>query len=141
MNGHLQTIFYSIKYKAIDSDEIYPYKRTFVKLEDRGQISLDWICCPEVEQIFTKNTPILVFVPGMTGNRHCGYAKVIIKEACMKGMKCVVINHRGCSHTPVTSRISNNYIAKLYSQCSMGDIKAAINTIHNEFPENPIYGV
>ena len=103
MNGHLQTIFCELIHCNADSD-LYPCERSLLKLEDGGQISVDWIHCPEVDKEFNNKTPVVVIFPGLTGDRQCGYVKVIIQEACARKYKCVVINHRGCSNTPLTSR-------------------------------------
>ena len=104
MNGHLQTLYYELRHWKLTLDDLYPCERTLVKLEDGGQISVDWVCCPKVDKDFNVKTPVVVIFPGLTGDRHCGYVKTIIKEACSRKYKCVVMNHRGCSHTPLTSR-------------------------------------
>lgn len=103
-NGHLQTFCYSLKDMFTKKKDSYAYERTFLKLEDEGQISLDWIIFPQIEQNFNKETPLLAILPGLTGNRQCGYLKVLLREAETKGYKCVVINHRGCADTPLTTR-------------------------------------
>ena len=100
----MQTIYYGISNKDFESKDLYPATRVIVKLEDGGQISADYICCPKVDKILDNSTPIVVIFPGLTGNKRCGYVKVVIEEACQRNYKCVIINHRGCDHTPLTTR-------------------------------------
>ena len=83
----------------------YPCTRTFVNLEDGGQIGIDWFHCPEVEKNFSERTPIVVFLPGYTGDRWCGYSKALLEEVSDRGYKFVLMNHRGCGGVPLTSRI------------------------------------
>ena len=84
--------------------DIYPIKKELIQLNDGGQNSIDWICCAEVDNAFTSKTPIIVILPGLTGDRFCDYVKIIIQEACKRKLKCVVLNHRGCGLTPLTTR-------------------------------------
>ena len=73
---------------------------------------------------------------------HCNYMKVLIERACFKRFKCVILNHRGCSHTPTLIRtLIYNYLAKLYAGSSIDDIAAGINDIHMKHKKNPLYAV
>ena len=50
----------------------------------------------------TKERPILVFVPGMSGTSAQLYA-ISMAKACIKnGYDCVVVNYRGCAGVPLT---------------------------------------
>eukprot|EP00826_Nyctotherus_ovalis_P022191 TRINITY_DN1727_c0_g1_i16.p1 TRINITY_DN1727_c0_g1~~TRINITY_DN1727_c0_g1_i16.p1 ORF type:complete len:269 (-),score=76.14 TRINITY_DN1727_c0_g1_i16:48-854(-) len=105
-----------------------------VQLEDRGQISVDWIECPNVEKVFNEKTPIVVFLPGLTGDRHCGYSKALIREIARRKFKPVILNHRGCARTPLTT-------PKFYSADTIGDARAGFGHIHRTHPQNPVYAI
>lgn len=123
-------------------EDDYPCRRDLVKLEDGGQISIDWFECPETEKIFNKKTPIVVFLPGLTGDRYCGYAKAIIKATTLKRFKPVVLNHRGCGGTPlITRKHLFNFLAKFYSADTIEDARTGFNHIHKKYPENPVYAI
>lgn len=124
--------------------DLYPYTRTLVPLRDGGQISLDWIQHPDVDQNFDQSTPIVALLPGLTGNRYCGYVKALIGEVCRRKFKCVVLNHRGCSQTPLTTRkrrVIMTMIAQLYCATSIGDTKAGVTEIMRLHPNNPLYAI
>ena len=88
----------------MDTRDPYPCVRDLIPLEDGGQISVDWICNPATEKILNDQTPIVVILPGITGDRFCGYSKALIEATIEKKFKPVVLNHRGCGGTPLTSR-------------------------------------
>eukprot|EP00826_Nyctotherus_ovalis_P061723 TRINITY_DN880_c0_g1_i6.p1 TRINITY_DN880_c0_g1~~TRINITY_DN880_c0_g1_i6.p1 ORF type:complete len:337 (-),score=67.18 TRINITY_DN880_c0_g1_i6:262-1272(-) len=134
LGGNLQTIYYALAKEFLPEGDVYPCQREIVPLKDGGQTSVDWVCCPEIEETFSAKTPILVLLPGLTGDRYDEYVKVIINEACRRKFKCVVLNHRGCGHTPLTT-------PKLYCGNSTEDTKAAVEAIKRRFPDNPLYGV
>lgn len=102
LSGNLQTIYYALTRN--DFEDTFPFERILVKLKDGGQTSIDWICSPETDNVFTAKSPILVLLPGLTGDRCCEYLRVLIGEACTRKIKCAVINHRGCGHTPLITR-------------------------------------
>ena len=104
INGHLQTFFYAIIEKITKKEDFYPHDRTLVPLPDGGQISVDCTVCKEVDEHFNETTPIVVILPGLTGNRYDLYIKALISEVVQRRYKCVILNHRGCSGTPLTSR-------------------------------------
>jgi abhydrolase domain-containing protein 1/3 len=98
-------MYYAILRDTLAEEDNYPFQREIVKLSDGGQTSIDWVSCPKVDRVFNVKTPILVLLPGLTGDRYAEYVKIIIDEACKRKIKCVVLNHRGCGHTPLTSRM------------------------------------
>jgi len=123
-------------------EDVYPCERDIVKLEDGGQIAIDWIQPPELDKFFNKRTPIVVFLPGLTGDRFCQYSKIIIKEIAYRKFKPVILNHRGCGYTQITTRnLISNSLARFYSAATIEDTRAGFEYIHKKYPENPVYGV
>ncbi len=107
MNGHLQTLYYNVLNPGTKVIDPYVYDRSLVQLPDGGQIAIDVVKNPESQSQmrFTPSTPIVVLLPGLTGDRYCGYAKALTKEINNRHYQCVVLNHRGCSQTALTSRM------------------------------------
>lgn len=73
--------------------------RELFKLSDGGTIGIDW-----VDNIPKKNSenPILVIIPGISGNNDEQYILNTIKEAHKYGYQCVIINYRSGSGIKLT---------------------------------------
>lgn len=121
LNGHLQTFYYSLINSTFKPGDAYDYERAVVKLEDGGQIALDWICFPRPKETLSRKVPLVVIFPGLTGDRKCAYMKALFEEAHAKGYKCIVVNHRGCGDTPMTTR---NPTANSQLDCRAGGLRA-----------------
>ncbi len=107
-NGHLQTLYYAIYHAIATPVHLYPYKRELLHLSDGGQIALDWIMDPTLK--LQIDTPVLAVIPGLTGCLDDCYIRSLVEEGTKRGFKCVVVNHRGCGNTPLTSRNRSSLI-------------------------------
>ena len=75
------------------------YLREFFTLSDGGRIAIDW-----VDHLADQNNqPILVVIPGLTGNNNAEYVLNSIKEAKKYNYQIVLINYRAGSGTPLTT--------------------------------------
>ena len=74
----------------------FKYEREYVKLEDGGQVALDW-AKP------TPKGPLLLIIPGVTGHNDDVYIYSTITELVKQGWAGVVVNHRGCSYSKLSS--------------------------------------
>eukprot|EP00830_Metopus_es_P015081 TRINITY_DN4222_c0_g1_i1.p1 TRINITY_DN4222_c0_g1~~TRINITY_DN4222_c0_g1_i1.p1 ORF type:complete len:257 (-),score=17.80 TRINITY_DN4222_c0_g1_i1:397-1167(-) len=133
-NGHLQTIYYALYHLYTPAKETYPHERVIVPLSDGGEISIDYIFSNNTRKSLSAQTPIVVILPGLTGDRCDEYIQSIINEVISRDFLCVVINHRGCSGTPLTS-------PKLYCAGSIDDTEAGIKAIRSKYALNPLFGV
>lgn len=52
-----------------------------------------------------KNLPLLIMIPGLTGERNDLYILNTIEEAIEEGYQCVLVNHRGAVDTMVTTPV------------------------------------
>lgn len=131
--GVLQTVILELFKVLAKKDCGITYERELVKLEDGGQLSLDW---PETPPSFElkKNTPLLVILSGMTGGRKDVYVAKLIKDAFVRNCRPILLNQRGLSHTPLTS-------PKLYCGDMTDDVHRAMLAIKAKYPENPLYAV
>ncbi len=98
-NGNLQTIFYGIKRHYIASRFGITYEREMVKLDDGGQLAMDWPIYPEVDQKMTPETPVIAIMAGLTGGLKDIYVATMMKDGAKRGYKTVLVNQRGCSGT------------------------------------------
>ncbi len=101
-NGNLQTAFSSFMDLFSPKDLGIEYKRQLVPLPDGGQMSIDW---PVVSVHVGAATPIVAIFSGLTGGRDDQYVALLVRSAARKGYKPVLVNHRGCSHTPLLVRL------------------------------------
>lgn len=104
LNGNLQTAFYGIRRKLINGKFGIEYERQLLKLDDGGQMALDWPIFENIETNPKSATPIIAILAGLTGGRHDIYVATMMKEAAKKGYKTVLVNQRGCSNTPLLVR-------------------------------------
>jgi len=131
--GMLQTIFYEILRKLAKRDCGITYDREFVKLQDGGQLSLDWPVLPKDFKV-TDSTPILAILSGMTGGRKDIYVATLIHDSFKRNCRPILLNQRGLSNTPITT-------AKLYCGETTDDVHIALLAIKRKHPNNPLYAV
>jgi uncharacterized protein len=132
-NGHMQTLYASIYADYIAKPQIV-FKREFLETLDGGVVSLDWTDDPnnKVADGRTK-TPYVFILHGLTGGSHETYVQDLIVELKKYNYKCIVMNFRGCSNTPVQS-------AQLYSGSFTGDVRMCLAHIQKRDPTAVIFG-
>jgi predicted alpha/beta-fold hydrolase len=64
--------------------------REILKLSDGGEVALDWLedGCP-------ASAPIVVILPGLTGNSQSQYIRCLVLSANQVKLRTVVFNYRG----------------------------------------------
>ncbi|PVV00359.1 hypothetical protein BB560_005265 [Smittium megazygosporum] len=107
-NGHIQTLYNSYLTVKKYPVEGVSYGRELMNDEDGGTFSIDW--CPPLEKTPLDNRPIVFVVPGISGGSHEYYVKTCVQTLVSPpySYRCVVINYRGCSRTPLTTRLMNH---------------------------------
>ena len=106
------------------------FRRELFKLEDGGQVGLDWLE-PEPE---SAETPILVVIHGVNGGsreRYIQHYLVNVRKAFE--CRCVVMVLRGLGGVPMTNPYS-------YTAGSTEDIRAVVIDIHKRYPNAPLIG-
>jgi predicted alpha/beta-fold hydrolase len=101
VNGNLQTMFFEFKRRMIHCPFTIKYERQLVKLNDGGQLAIDWPIFPEIDKKLTNSSPVIAILSAMAGGRNDSYVNTLIEEAAKRGYKSALINHRGCSKTPL----------------------------------------
>lgn len=137
-SGHMQTIvlpFLTLKEYGRKHLWTYDYKREILELSDGGQIALDWVHPRDPtkeDKISEKDTPILAVVPGLTGHNDDLYMVSTSLEAVHNNYKLVMINHRGCSNSKLTT-------PRFYSAGTTNDLEQAIEHISKTHPNRDLY--
>jgi predicted alpha/beta-fold hydrolase len=78
------------------------------ELSDGGEVALDWFMCPDKDKTINRETstkPLLVLIPGLTGDHTKMYMISSIKAAHKQGYDCVIANYRGLAGVPLKVRI------------------------------------
>ena len=83
----------------------YNYEREILELSDGGQIALDWVQPrdPRKTAKLDQDAPILGVIPGLTGHNDDVYMVSTAVAAVKNNYKLVIINHRGCSNSKLTT--------------------------------------
>ena len=99
------------------------------KLFDGGEVGLDWIS-PDGE--VADNAPIVLFLPGLTGDSQSEYIKSFVNIARWRlKARCVVFNFRGRGgHDLKTPRT--------YCASNSEDLASVIDHIKATYPDAPV---
>jgi len=97
LGGNLQTFYAEIVNRRTKGRHNLEFQRQLVRIEDGGQIALDWVISKDKDE----NNPIAVIFPGLTGGTDNAYIGYISRSALKAGYRCVILNKRGCSDTPL----------------------------------------
>eukprot|EP00761_Pharyngomonas_kirbyi_P014813 gb/GECH01014843.1/.p1 GENE.gb/GECH01014843.1/~~gb/GECH01014843.1/.p1 ORF type:complete len:411 (+),score=79.85 gb/GECH01014843.1/:1-1233(+) len=82
----------------------------------------------------SDKTPIIIFIPGITGSVDNQYTKCAAKCLRQKNWRIVVYNHPGCGG----SEIKSPYVIL---QGDTRDIRTIVNHVHEQYPSAPLVGV
>lgn len=87
------------------------YSREILTLADGGEIGLDWL-----ETGCDLKAPVILILPGLTGESQAEYIKCLALSANNIGVRCVVFNNRGLAgvQLKVTYIIIYNILTTIY---------------------------
>lgn len=113
-----QNFFYSF----IHFNLFYALCREVLHLKDGGEVALDWLTngCSD-------DAPIIIILPGLTGESQAEYIKCLVTEANQKGMRCVVFNNRGLGGMILKT-------PRLYCAANCEDLSEVVNHVHQKYP-------
>lgn len=123
--SRLQTIFASFVRSTISDIR---YRREVLKLFDDGEVCLDWLDDGDT----SSETPIVLFLPGLTGDSQSEYIKSFVNVAHFQlNARCVVFNFRGRGgHGLKTPRT--------YCASNSEDLAAVVDHIKATYPRAPL---
>lgn len=93
-------------------------------LKDGGQVALDWLNCGD------ENTPIVIILPGLTGESQAEYIKFLVMAANHRGIRCCVFNNRGLGGMELKT-------PRLYCAANCEDLSEVLNHVHRKYPNCP----
>jgi abhydrolase domain-containing protein 15 len=127
-NGHLQTIL-PVVFHAVKK---IGYMRELVPVKDGGVVALDWIKDADCISSDENSRPILVAIPGLTGDAHSIYN--LCKTSVRNNFRTVVFNKRGHGNSPMLT-------PKLQSFGDASDFREALLYIHKKYSGRDIVSV
>jgi predicted alpha/beta-fold hydrolase len=125
---YMPTCFLQMVYHHYFPRPIIKFKREYIKTEDGGVFSMDWVIDgnSKVNNIYKK---LLVIFHGATGGSEAGYIREILEEFIKKDeYKLVVVHNRGISDTPLYTPLSF-HASYFYDQ------KYSLEIIQQRFPD------
>ncbi|OMH79014.1 Embryogenesis-associated protein EMB8 [Zancudomyces culisetae] len=125
--GDFQTLYCGYMNVKVTPESNVKYERELIIAEDGGTISLDWAVS---KNDLKPNTPVCVLLPGLQGGSHEFYIRTVVKKLTSgtNPYRVVIVNHRGCARTPLTS-------PRLYSAGHTADFKMVVNKLVERYPE------
>ncbi|KAH9468372.1 hypothetical protein Pst134EA_011995 [Puccinia striiformis f. sp. tritici] len=92
-----------------------------IRVKDGGQISIDMSPPLSFDSGEEDSRPVLVVLHGLTGGSHESYVRSLLHPLISRfGWRAVVVNFRGCAHTPLLT-------PKLYNAGATEDIRVVIS--------------
>ncbi|KAM6991954.1 LOW QUALITY PROTEIN: phospholipase ABHD3-like [Tautogolabrus adspersus] len=110
------------------------YRNELIRTVDGGQISLDWVdnkanaTYPE-----SSTRPTVLILPGLTGNSQQSYVLHAIRQATLRGFRCVVFNNRGVGGEELLTPIT-------YCAANTSDLERVVQHVKGLFPHAPVLG-
>lgn len=98
------------------------YRKEIFELQDGGEMSINWLLS---EKLNNPQAPILILLPGLSGDQTSFYSKSMAQAAEDQGFQYVVINYRGMDNVSLKT-------PKINDAGDTSDIKEAIDYIYAE---------
>lgn len=96
-----EVVFCRVIYKILNATTcvVSQLGREILRLSDGGQVALDWA---EEAPEGAGGAPVLLVLPGLTGDSRADYVRCLAAAARTIGARCVVFNNRGLGGLPLT---------------------------------------
>lgn len=94
-----------------------------LRLHDGGEVALDWL-----ETGCADDAPVVIILPGLTGESQAEYIKCLVAEANLKGIKSCVFNNRGLGGISLKT-------PRLYCAANCEDLSEVVNHVHKRYPD------
>lgn len=127
IEARCQTIMRSL----LQSSPPVPYEREMLLMPDGGELGLDWIHTHEENlDVDNPTRPVVLVLPGLTGDSTVSYAKHFVLEGAKLGYRCVVLNYRGNGGTKLKT-------SRTYSATYTDDVDFVLSSIAQTYPHAP----
>ncbi|CAD7092621.1 unnamed protein product [Hermetia illucens] len=120
VESRAQTVFASIL-----RSQIIPkidYRREILTLKDGGEVALDWL-----EKGCDSESPVIIILPGLTGESQAEYIKCLVIAANNAGMRTVVFNNRGLGGIALKT-------PRLYCAANCDDLSEVVQHVRKSCP-------
>ncbi|KAJ1962389.1 hypothetical protein GGI12_002676 [Dipsacomyces acuminosporus] len=135
LGGKLQTGYGVLKLRKRDKYSDIKYDRELYTLPDQGTVSLDWYPARSVQD---ESLPIAIVLPGGGGSSEEYHIRYLVKSLAdsnpSQKYNVVVLNHRGCARTPLTS-------PQVCNGRSTDDIREVVQHLRSKYPKPSITAV
>ncbi|XP_078584429.1 protein ABHD1-like [Branchiostoma floridae x Branchiostoma japonicum] len=111
-----------------------PYRKDILPAPDGGEIHLEWLDHHGNDCHDNRTRPIVVILPGLSGNSASHYAIRLAKGATKKCYRGVVFNHRGSNGVKIKSN-------RLYCAADSEDLQLVVSHIKKLHPDAPLMAV
>lgn len=111
--------FCCVKLKADASNLSH---REVLRLKDGGEVALDWL-----ETDCVADAPIIIILPGLTGESQADYIKCLVTQANHRGIKCVVFNNRGLGGLTLKT-------PRLFCAANCEDLSEVVKHVNAKYP-------
>ena len=136
-NGLLQTALG----KYLRPSTSIKWTHEMINTDDGGSLMLAWASPLEQKAKLEANTPLVVVLPGLTGDETEWYILNLIDHVVNKlKWRCVVYVRRGCNIPLTGDKIKPQDYAD-GSKYPKGDFALILKTIARKFPNAPLLGV
>jgi predicted alpha/beta-fold hydrolase len=118
---------------TLDQRHQINYDREIVNTPDGENLALDWDD-PQLLKTSSDSSPIVIFLPGLTGNSTSPYIRKCIFEMRKSGMRSLVFNPRGSIIPQKTVNLFN--FENIYD-----DLDFVLSHVERKYPNSNIYFV
>ena len=119
---YLMTSHIFIVYIYVSLTKMFAFDREILQLKDGGEVALDW-----EESGCEKDSPIIIILPGLTGESQAEYIKCLVTAANQIGIRCCVFNNRGLGGIALKT-------PRLYCAANCEDLSEVVNHVYKNHP-------
>ena len=107
LNAHFQGIMLCLVELIWKCSYVIRYREEIFECADGGTLLLEWLIYDDKKSVETSNRDIMVFVPGVGGDKDLIYVKTMAKAALDHNYDMVIVNYQGLGAIPLTVSLNH----------------------------------